>query len=56
MKIGVIKNDFEGRQRFDAASRTPENNCEIIYDVSKMGSKGLLEDYILELDKTSLAD
>ena len=56
MKIGVIKNDFEGRQRFDAASRKPENNCEIIYDVSKMGSKGLLEDYILELDKTSLAD
>ena len=33
MKIGVIKNDYEGQQRFDAASRKPENNCEIIYDV-----------------------
>ena len=56
MKIGVIRNDFEGRQRFDAASRKPVNNCEIIYDISKMGSKGLLEEYMIELDKTSLAD
>ena len=56
MKIGVVKNDYEKHLRFDAASRKPDANCEIIYDVSKMGQKGLLEEYIIELDQTSLAD
>ena len=56
MKIGVVKNSPQKTQKFDAVSRKPEQNCEIIYVVSKMGQKGLLESYITELDHTSLSD
>ena len=62
MKIGVVKTDFnaliqkQSSSNYDSNRRKPSSNCEILYEVSSCDQSSILEDYIIELDKTSLAD